>query len=136
TPGDETEWTSGAGSAELVFDNLIAEGRMTPAIIVMHASDVDTAAKTRRGDDNLRQFEAILVDELAPLVKERYRVRTDASSWAVAGVSLGGEFAMYTGLRHPELFGNIGSISGSLVPRGDEEEGLPSMGPRFGPSRG
>jgi len=134
TPGDETEWTSGAGSAELVFDNLIAEGRMPPAIVVMHASDVDTAARTRRGDDNLRQLEAILVDELASLVKERYRVRTDASSWAVAGVSLGGEFAMYTGLRHPELFGNIGSISGSLVPRGDEEEGLPSMDQRFGPS--
>jgi enterochelin esterase family protein len=134
TPGDETEWTSGGGSAELVFDNLIAEGRMTPAIIVMHASDVDRAAKTRRGDDNLRQFEAILIDELAPLVKERYRVRTDASSWAVAGVSLGGEFAVYTGLRHPELFGNIGSISGSLVPRGDDEDGLPSMDQRFGPS--
>ena len=134
TPGDETEWTSGAGSAELVFDNLIAEGRMAPTIIVMHASDVDPAARTRRGDDNLRQFETILVDELVPLVKERYRVRTDASSWAVAGVSLGGEFAMYTGLRHPELFGNIGSISGSLVPRGDEEEGLPSMDQRFGPS--
>jgi len=134
TPGDETEWTSGAGSAELVFDNLIAEGRMAPAIIVMHASDVDPAARTRRGDDNLRQFETILVDELVPLVKERYRVRTDASSWAVAGVSLGGEFAMYAGFRHPELFGSIGSISGSLVPRGDEEEGLPSMDQRFGPS--
>jgi enterochelin esterase family protein len=134
TPGDETEWTSGGGSAELIFDNLIAEGRMTPAIVVMHASDVNTAAKTRRGDDNLRQLETILVDELAPLVKGRYRVRTDASSWAVAGLSLGGEFAMYVGLRHPELFGNIASISGSLMPRGDDEEGLPSMDQRFGPS--
>ena len=134
TPGDETEWTSGGGSAEVVFDNLIAEGLMTSAIVVMHASDVNPATKARRGDDNLRQFETILLDELAPLVKERYRVRTDADSWAVAGVSLGGEFAMYAGLRHPELFGNIGSISGSLVPRGDDEDGLPSMDQRFGPS--
>jgi enterochelin esterase family protein len=134
TPGDETDWTSGGGSAELIFDNLIAEGRMTPAIIVMHASDVNPAARARRGDDNLRQFETILVNELAPLVKERYRVKTDARSWAIAGVSLGGEFAMYTGLRHPELFANIGSISGSLVPRGDDEDGLPSMDQRFGPS--
>jgi enterochelin esterase-like enzyme len=39
---------------------------------------------------------------------------------------------MYAGLRHPELFGSIGSISGSLVPRGDQEEGLPSMDERFG----
>ncbi len=86
TPGDETEWTSGGGSAEIVFDNLIAEGRMTPAIVVMHASDVNRRARARRGDDNLGQFETILVDELVPLVKARYRVRTDASSWAVAGV--------------------------------------------------
>jgi enterochelin esterase family protein len=134
TPGDETEWTSGGGFAELLFDNLIAEGRMTSAIIVMHASDVNTAAKARRGDDNLRQFETILADELVPMVKERYRVRIETSSWAIAGMSLGGEFAMYAGLRHPELFGNIGSISGSLVPRGDDEEGLPSMDQRFGPS--
>jgi enterochelin esterase-like enzyme len=134
TPGDETEWTSGGGSAEVVFDNLIAEGRMTPAVIVMHASDVNTAAKARRSDDNLRQFEKIVVDELEPLVKERYRVRSDASSWAIGGVSLGGEFAMSVGLRHPELFANIGSISGSLVPRGDDEDGLPSMDQRFGPS--
>jgi enterochelin esterase family protein len=133
-PGDETEWTSGGGSAEVVFDNLIADGRMTPAIVAMHASDVDARATVRRGDDNLRQFEQIVVDELVPLVKERYLVMTGAASWAIAGVSLGGEFAMYAGLRHPELFGTIGSISGSLVPRADPEEGLPSMGQRFGPA--
>jgi enterochelin esterase-like enzyme len=39
---------------------------------------------------------------------------------------------MYTGLRHPELFASIGSISGSLVARGDQEDGLPSMDQRFG----
>jgi enterochelin esterase-like enzyme len=131
-PGDETEWTT-TGLAEVVFDNLIAERTMMPAIVVMHASDVDPRAATRRGDQNLGQLERILVDELVPLIKERYTVRTDASSWAIAGVSLGGEFAMYAGLRHPKLFGSLASISGSLVPRGDPEEGLPSMDERFGP---
>jgi enterochelin esterase family protein len=130
-PGDETEWTSGGGSVEVLFDNLIAGARMSPAIVVMHASDVDTRATTRRGDHNLNQFEKILVGELVPLVRQRYAVRTDASSWAIAGLSLGGEFGMYVGLRHPELFGSIGSISGSLVPGGDPEESLPSMAERF-----
>jgi enterochelin esterase family protein len=134
SPGDETEWTNAAGAADVIFDNLIAEGRMTAAIVVMHASDVNPAAPTRRGDDNLRQFETILVNELSPVVKERYPVKSDATSWALAGVSLGGEFAMAVGLRHPELFGNLGSLSGSLVPRGDDEENLPSMDQRFGPS--
>ncbi|HEU4892645.1 MAG TPA: alpha/beta hydrolase-fold protein [Vicinamibacterales bacterium] len=131
-PGDETEWTSGGGFAEVLFDNLIAAGRMAPAIVVMHASDVDSRASTRRGDANLGQFEKILVAELLPLVRQRYAVRTDVNSWAIAGLSLGGEFGMYVGLRHPELFGNIGSISGSLVAGGDPEEGLPSMAERFG----
>ena len=133
-PGDETQRTSGGGSVEALFDNLIASGRMTPALVVMHASDVDTRAATRRGDDNLGQLEKILVGELLPLVRRRYAVKTDASSWAIAGLSLGGEFGMYVGLRHPELFRSIGSISGSLVPGGDPEEGLPSMAERFGPA--
>jgi enterochelin esterase family protein len=133
-PGDETEWTTGGGWVDVLFDNLIAEGRMTPAIVVMHASDVDTQASVRRGDNNLRQFERILSDELVPAVKKRYLAKTAARSWAIAGVSLGGEFGMYAGLRHPELFGSIGSISGSLVPHGDQEEGLPSMDQRFGPA--
>ena len=133
SPGDEREWIGPGTSAELIFDNLIADGRMIPAIVVMHASDVNPAALTRRGDDNLRQFETILIGELVPLIKQRYRVSTDTKSWAIAGVSLGGEFAVYAGLGHPELFGNIASMSGSLVPRGDDEEGLPSMDQRFGP---
>jgi enterochelin esterase-like enzyme len=132
TPGDETEWTSGGGSVEVLFDNLIAEGLMTSAIVVMHASDVDPRAATRRGDANLGQLERILVAELVPLVRRRYAVSTDANSWAIAGLSLGGEFGMYVGLRHPELFGSIGSISGSLVPGGDPVDGLPSMAERFG----
>jgi enterochelin esterase-like enzyme len=131
-PGDETEWTSGGGSVDVLFDNLIAEARMTTAIVVMHASDVDPRAATRRGNDNLGQFERILIGELLPLVKQRYAARTDAKSWAIAGLSLGGEFAMYVGLRHPQLFGSIGSISGSLIPGGDPEDGLPSMDERFG----
>lgn len=132
TPGDETEWTSGGGSVEVLFDNLIAGGLMTPAIVVMHASDVDPRAATRRGDDNLGQLEKTLVGDVVPLVRQRYAVRTDANSWAIAGLSLGGEFGMYVGLRHPELFGSIGSISGSLVPGGDPDDGLPSMTERFG----
>jgi enterochelin esterase family protein len=133
TPGDETDWRSGS-LIDILLDNLMADGKMTPAIVVMHASDVDRSTPTRRGDENLGQFEKILIDELVPLVRQRYPVRTDASSWAIAGVSLGGEFAMAAGLRYPELFGSIGSISGSLVPRGDPEEKLPSMDERFGPA--
>ena len=124
TPGDETEWTSGGGFVETLFDNLIAEGRMEPMVVVMHASDVD--ANGRRGDEYLRRFEDILVDELVPAVKQRYRVNTNPASWAIVGLSLGGEFGMAVALKHPELFRTIAAISGSLVPA--------SFDSRFGPA--
>lgn len=116
TPGDENDWTSGGGFAEVMFDNLIAQGKMVPMIVVMHASDVLESAKERRGDDNLREFEAIVVDELLPVVRQRYRVSSTPRSWAIAGLSLGGEFGMFVGLKHPELFRAVASLSGSLVP--------------------
>jgi enterochelin esterase family protein len=134
TPGDENDWTSGGGFADVIFDNLIASGRMVPMVVVMHASDALDRSAARRGDENLREFEAILVDELLPLVKKRYRVMTDPRSWAIAGLSLGGEFGMHVGLKRTELFRTVASLSGSLVPTDVGEEGRSSFAARFGPA--
>jgi enterochelin esterase family protein len=59
-------------------------------------------------------------------------VKKEPASWAIVGESLGGEFAMSVGLRRPEIFGTIGSISGSLVPAAGE--GIPGFDQRFGPA--
>lgn len=134
TPGDENDWTSGGGLAEVMFDNLIATGQMAPMVVVMHASDALDRPAARRGDENLSEFEAILVNELLPLVRRRYRVRTDPRSWAIAGLSLGGEFGMYVGFKHPELFRTVASLSGSLVPADAGEAGRASFEARFGPA--
>ena len=121
TPGTETDWTSGGGFAETIFDNLIAAGEMHPMIVVMHASDV---LRNGRRADNLREMEPIISNLLVPEIKKRFRVRTEPESWALAGVSLGGEYALTIALRHPELFRTAASISGSLVP--------PDFDDRFG----
>lgn len=134
TPGDENDWTSGGGFAEVMFDNLIAAGQMIPMVVVMHASDALDGASARRGDENLGEFEAILTNELLPLVKKRYRLLADPRSWAIAGLSLGGEFGMHVGLKHPELFRTVASLSGSLVPADAGEEGRSSFEARFGPA--
>ena len=134
TPGDENDWTSGGGFAEVMFDNLIAAGQVIPMVVVMHASDALDRASARRGDENLREFEAILTNELLPLIRKRYRVRTDPRSWAIAGLSLGGEFGMHLGLKHPELFRTVASLSGSLVPTDLGEAGRSSFNSRFGPA--
>jgi enterochelin esterase family protein len=116
TPGDENDWTSGGGFAEVVLDNLIAGRRIVPMLVVVHASDALDRAGERRADKNLEEFEAILVGELLPLIRKRYRVSSQPESWAVAGLSLGGEFGMHVGLKHPEIFRTVASLSGSLVP--------------------
>lgn len=112
TPGNESDWTLGGGLAHIIFDNLIAEGKMTPMVVVMHASEV---LNSGRRAAHLQEFEPILTEELLPEVKARYRVQAQPDMWAIAGVSLGGEFAMTVGLRHPELFRSVASISGSMV---------------------
>ena len=56
TPGDENDWTSGGGFAEVMFDNLSAAGRMPPMVVVMHASDALDRSGARRGDENLREW--------------------------------------------------------------------------------
>ena len=66
---------------------------------------------------HLQAFEPIIVNELLPEVKARYRVEKNPEHWAIAGLSLGGELAMTVGLRHPELFRSVASISGSMVER-------------------
>jgi enterochelin esterase-like enzyme len=121
TPGTETDWTSGGGFAETIFDNLIAAGAMQPMVVVMHASDV---LRNGRRADNLREMEPIISNLLVPQIRSRFRVRPDPESWALAGLSLGGEYALTVGLRHPELFRTVASISGSLVP--------PDFADRFG----
>lgn len=118
TPGDENDWTTGGGYADVIFDNLIADKRMQPMIVVMHASDV---LRNGRRADNLKEFEPMLAGELVPEIKRRYRVAADANSWAIAGLSLGGELAITVGLRHPELFRSAASLSGSMVERDFED---------------
>jgi enterochelin esterase family protein len=114
TPGNEADWTLGGGLAHVVFDNLIASGKMPGTVVVMHASDV-LASGTRV--QHLQSFEPMIVSELLPEVKAKYRVQNGPENWAIAGVSLGGEFAMTVGLRHPELFRSVASISGSMFER-------------------
>ena len=58
TPGDENDWTSGGGFAEVMFDNLIAAGQMVPMVVAMHASDAldrPVHAAVTRTSTSLRQ---------------------------------------------------------------------------------
>jgi enterochelin esterase family protein len=122
----EGTWTA-LGHAHLIADNLIAQGKARPMVIVMpdgHTAVPDAAAdrtETRRRNNAL--FQADLFDDILPLVESHYRVRADRTNRAMAGLSMGGGQTLTIGLAHPETFAWIGSFSASII------EPEPALGP-------
>lgn len=109
---NESMWTA-SGKANLIMDNLLAEGKAQPAIIVMPFGHVPMPAQgsgdmaAERGRRN-QLFESDLLQDVMPLVESQYRVLTDPAHRAIAGLSMGGGQSSSIGLNHPELFGYVG----------------------------
>jgi enterochelin esterase family protein len=104
-----------------VLDNLLAESRIPPLVAVM-PDNPDREARNRELPCH-PPFADFLVRELLPWARARYHIADDPSRTIVGGASYGGLAAAFAGLRHPEVFGNILSQSGSFwwKPDGDEE---------------
>jgi enterochelin esterase-like enzyme len=111
-------WTE-HGRAHHILDNLIAQKRARPMVLVMpdaHALPPQPGSGPGRGLENVRAFERDLLDEVLPLVQARYRVRTDAQSRAIVGLSLGGSEALAVGLANADKFAWVGSFSSAGIP--------------------
>lgn len=121
---DESGWTV-AGHANLIMDNLIAEGKAKPAIIAMPFGHVPRPAPAGGnpagafGRTN-QLFKQDLLNDVIPLVEATYRVHTDPAHRAIAGLSMGGGQSQSIGLNHPELFGYVGVWSAGLARNPDE----------------
>lgn len=118
---DASAWTR-IGRANIILDNLIAAGKTVPAIVVMPngygapeivfgpgAGTSDLRLKKRNYD----KFREALFSEVIPQVERAYRVRANRESRAIAGVSMGGTEALYTGLNAPDRFAWIGAFGSS-----------------------
>jgi enterochelin esterase-like enzyme len=114
---DESAWTN-VGRAHLVADNLLADGKIVPAIIVMPNAHVlpPQEAATYDWVGNRTQFREELLEKIIPLVEGRYRVQADAAHRAIAGLSMGGGHALFIGLQQPDRFAWIASMSGGVPP--------------------
>lgn len=92
------------------LDNLISEGAVPPMVVV----GVGSAAGHHIRDLGLYgPFPEFLAKELIPWLRQKYRVTTDPRQTIVAGASIAGLAASFAALKHPELFGNVLSHSGS-----------------------
>ena len=95
-----------------LFDNLLAQGRVAPAIAVF----VDNPTETSRNDELPcnANFVHFLEEELLPWVAQNYRVTNKASERYVAGMSYGGLAALWLGYCAPHVFGNVIAQAPSL----------------------
>ncbi|HEX4646778.1 MAG TPA: alpha/beta hydrolase-fold protein [Verrucomicrobiae bacterium] len=135
---DETGWGR-QGHAGWIMDNLIAEGKTTPFIIVMefggnpfaggnrrpatNAAPAATAGGTtnttgpgpRPGRFNFSAFEHVLVDDLIPFIDANFRTVADQPHRAMAGLSMGGMQTRAITLAHLDTFSHIGVFSGGSI---------------------
>ena len=109
------------GRANIVLDNLIADRKAQPMVVVMpqgHALQGAGVGPLVRipGETTMfsERFPKDLLEEIIPLVERRYRVIADADHRAIAGLSMGGGQALTIGLNHPDLFHYVLGFSAAL----------------------
>ena len=105
--GDETQWTT-VGRADIILDNLIADGKAKPMVIVMPYGQMPARQGGNANDD----YENELLGDVRPRVERLYRVKTDRANRAIAGLSMGSGQSLHIGLRHLDLFSHIAVFSG------------------------
>ena len=116
--GDETEWIRFA-TPDALLDNLIAESKAVPMIVVMPNGRALADDRTPPNDrifapENVAGFAAFerdLFDHLIPAIEATYSTRTDRGHRALAGLSMGGGQTFNFGLTHLDHFAWIGAFS-------------------------
>jgi enterochelin esterase-like enzyme len=108
--GDETVWTQ-FGRANLILDNLIAEKKVAPMMVVMPFAYAYPWHAGIAGDKQRADFEKDLTEDLIPFVQANYRVSTDREHRALAGLSMGGGLTLAIGPRHLDLFSRLAVFS-------------------------
>ena len=116
--GDESGWTEN-GRANLILDNLIADGKLKPLVVVMpYGYAYPPTSPLAEGPDGMKRqrevFNRDVIEDLIPFVQANYRVHADRDHRAVAGLSLGGAQALGLGLSHTELFSRVAGFSSAL----------------------
>jgi enterochelin esterase-like enzyme len=114
--GDESGWTEN-GRANLILDNLIADGKVKPLVVVMpYGYAYPPTSPLAEGPDAMKRqrehFSRDLIEDLIPFVQANYRVHADRDQ--IAGLSLGGGQALGIGLSHTDLFSRVAGFSAAL----------------------
>lgn len=111
--GTESTWFT-AGRANIILDNLIAEGKAKPMIVVMPygrpggGAMVEALPPLPPGG---QAFPQDVVEDVIPFAEKLYRITANADNRAIAGLSMGGNQTLQIGLTHLDTFRYIGAFS-------------------------
>lgn len=131
---DASGWTA-VGHANVILDNLMAQGKAKPMIVVMplgygtmdmihHGWNAWDDTELR--DRNFNKFGEALLTEVMPRVENEYRITEDRNARAIAGLSMGGSESLLTGLNNLDKFSWVGAFSSGGIPENFEKD-FPSL---------
>lgn len=120
---NETFWTR-VGRANHIMDNLLADGKTRPALIVSCFGHSSVPPGPEAGTDGVELYEVSVIEKdilenIIPLVEQNYRVGKKGKDRAIAGLSMGGYLALTIGLNNAAQFGYVADFSGGF--RGDQD---------------
>lgn len=112
--GDENEWMRG-GTPDAILDNLYADGKAAPMIVVMPngraSKDLTARDPIPKQSPAFALFEKDLLNDLIPYIEKKYPVKADRESRAIAGLSMGGGQSLNFGLGNLDTFAWVGGFS-------------------------
>ena len=110
----ERAWTA-QGCANFILDNLIAQGKAVPMIVVMDLGyGLRKGQAPKPGSRNNEAFPEVLVSDLIPEIDKTYRTVAGRTGRAIAGLSMGAGQALQVGLGYPQHFAFVGAFSTDL----------------------
>jgi enterochelin esterase-like enzyme len=123
---DQRGWAT-QGKTNLILDNLIAEGKAKPMLVVMMdgnlGSPMGPGSMSTAGDGFLKLFENELKQGAVPFVESTFRVQADAAHRALAGLSMGGIQTLYAGVKNTDMFSSLGVFSSGWFANNDALSG-------------
>nr|WP_320021159.1 alpha/beta hydrolase-fold protein [uncultured Draconibacterium sp.] len=112
---DETGWAV-QGKTDIILDNLIAEGKAKPMIVVISNGNVTAPGRAFGGysSKGMAPFKEEMTKNIVPFIDTNYRTLANPGNRAICGLSMGGGQSFFVGLESPEYFGSVGVFSTGL----------------------
>lgn len=110
---NEVGWVN-AGKLNFILDNLVAAKEAVPFVVVMNNGMVQTVTEEGRRVVDHTLFSNLLIKDVIPFVEQKYRIKGERTSRAMAGLSMGSMQTSAITFTHPELFAYVGLFSGFL----------------------